>query len=210
VTAQFDSTVSSPRRPKLSLAAALVIFVAPVIAAWLVFSNMDAWGPKGTTNRGDLVIPARPLEGIALRRLDGAPLDLDFFKGLWTLVYIDSTSCDEACQTNLYKIRQIRLAQGENMERVQRLFVLTDTAKLDELQPLLAQHPGLVVATGEPLPLDRFVEQFELQGSAPADSAQRAYIVDPLGNLMMSYEPGADPKDLLKDLERLLKVSQIG
>ena len=40
--------------------------------------------------------------------------------------------------------------------------------------------------------------------------AERIYIVDPLGNLMMYYPPGADPGGMHKDLKKLLKYSKIG
>jgi cytochrome oxidase Cu insertion factor (SCO1/SenC/PrrC family) len=40
--------------------------------------------------------------------------------------------------------------------------------------------------------------------------ADRVYLVDPLGNLMMYYRPGADPRDIVQDLEKLLKYSHVG
>ncbi len=36
------------------------------------------------------------------------------------------------------------------------------------------------------------------------------YLVDPLGNVMMRFPANADPRRMQKDLERLLKASQIG
>jgi cytochrome oxidase Cu insertion factor (SCO1/SenC/PrrC family) len=36
------------------------------------------------------------------------------------------------------------------------------------------------------------------------------YLVDPNGNVMMRWPAAAEPKRMLKDLERLLKASQIG
>ena len=36
------------------------------------------------------------------------------------------------------------------------------------------------------------------------------YLVDPLGNVMMSYNPKQSPKDIYSDLTRLLKASKIG
>jgi hypothetical protein len=35
-------------------------------------------------------------------------------------------------------------------------------------------------------------------------------VIDPLGNLMMRFPREPDPSRMLKDLQRLLKVSQIG
>jgi hypothetical protein len=43
-----------------------------------------------------------------------------------------------------------------------------------------------------------------------ADGADGIYIVDPHGNLMMSYPATGSARGLLKDLERLLRLSSIG
>jgi hypothetical protein len=36
------------------------------------------------------------------------------------------------------------------------------------------------------------------------------YVMDPIGNIMMQFSPDLSPKLILKDLNKLLKVSQIG
>jgi hypothetical protein len=38
----------------------------------------------------------------------------------------------------------------------------------------------------------------------------RIYLIDPLGNLVLRYAPGADPSGIRRDLARLLRLSQIG
>jgi hypothetical protein len=43
-----------------------------------------------------------------------------------------------------------------------------------------------------------------------AVEAPRIYLIDPLGNLMMSYAADAKPKGMLEDLKRLLRLSSIG
>lgn len=46
---------------------------------------------------------------------------------------------------------------------------------------------------------------------APAEAEKdRFYIIDPAGNLMISYPATADPGAIQKDIKRLLKTSQIG
>jgi hypothetical protein len=40
--------------------------------------------------------------------------------------------------------------------------------------------------------------------------AEGVYIVDPLGNLVLRYPPQAPAADVLEDLKKLLRVSQIG
>ena len=78
------------------------------------------------------------------------------------------------------------------------------------MQAALKEHAGLEVVYGKPDEIDLVVKQFELKNKAPAKSAQRLYIVDPLGNLMMSYEKDFDAVGLIKDMTLLLKVSHIG
>jgi len=36
------------------------------------------------------------------------------------------------------------------------------------------------------------------------------FLIDPLGNIMMQYEPGFDPYQVKSDLTHLLRISQIG
>ena len=54
----------------------------------------------------------------------------------------------------------------------------------------------------------RLLEAFPDPGTAVTSG--KLYVVDPLGNLMMSYPGDAPPKSILTDLERLLKLSHIG
>ena len=44
----------------------------------------------------------------------------------------------------------------------------------------------------------------------PQLQPNRLYISDPMGNIMMSYNDQSEPMAVLKDMQRLLKVSQIG
>ena len=44
----------------------------------------------------------------------------------------------------------------------------------------------------------------------PQADAESLYLVDPLGNWMMVYPGAAEYKGILKDIKRLLRVSQIG
>lgn len=46
--------------------------------------------------------------------------------------------------------------------------------------------------------------------SFPILSTQMIYLVDPLGNVFMSYPASIDPIYILEDLKKLLEVSQIG
>lgn len=111
------------------------------------------------------------------------------------MVSFDGGACDAYCEKKLYFMRQVRLAQGKDQERVARLWIVTDSAK--PRPELLAAIEGSVISRAIP-------EGF------PGERTGHIYLVDPLGNLMMRFPRDPDPSKMLKDLQRLLKYSQFG
>ncbi|MGA7802367.1 MAG: SCO family protein [Gammaproteobacteria bacterium] len=203
------SRLSPLRRQRFTLVAIALIFVAPMAVAWLLLAR-PGWQPSYTVNHGTLIRPPRPLSAVALYRTDGAPLQADYLRGKWTLLYIGSEACPGVCQRQLYNTRQVRLAQGKNIGRVQRLLVLTGATTESELHAIRTDHPDLTVVVSRAAGRAAFLQQFRLAGATDPANAGQVYVIDPLGNLMMSYGPGASPSGMLKDLERLLKVSYVG
>ena len=98
-------------------------------------------------------------------------------------------------------MRQTRLALNQEMARVERVWLVTGACC--DRSYLEREQAGLVVL--EAAGADAVVSQF------PAGEREHAiYIVDPLGNLMMRHDARDDPKGLLTDLKKLLKLSHIG
>jgi hypothetical protein len=75
---------------------------------------------------------------------------------------------------------------------------------------LEAQYPGLMAFTGAPAEVQRLAREFASTRGTPLDGLERVYLVDPNGNLVLSYAPDADASGMRKDLARLLRLSQIG
>ncbi|MEW6589641.1 MAG: hypothetical protein AB1418_01245 [Pseudomonadota bacterium] len=173
------------------------VFVLPVAAAYLSYFG---WRPSGHTNYGEL-ITVTPLQHTAGVTHDGTPFDLKALQGKWIMVHVGPAACDAACTQQLYLMRQLRVAQGREQSRIERLWVLTDATAVDAA--LLGEHAGLHVWR----PTNAaFVEQFPAGG----DRAAHIFVVDPLGNLMLRFPEQPDPKGIMKDLKLLLKASQIG
>ncbi|HEB59643.1 MAG TPA: hypothetical protein ENJ01_10495 [Gammaproteobacteria bacterium] len=193
---------------RFTLVLLALAFLAPAGVSYIAYLNMDVTGR--TKNRGELVRPARPLVEFSLPRRDGTTYTRAQMTGKWTLVYIAGRECDEPCASALYKIRQSRMAQNENVRRVQRLLIIASDDPGPSYEKVLAAHSGMVVVNGSSAQLEPLLVQFRLAPKEDVVAAGRVYIVDPLGNLMMSYVPGFDPRDLVKDLQHLLKVSQVG
>lgn len=187
----------------------VLIFLTPTFVALVMHNVGNGWQPQGTTNRGQLIHPARPLELQQDLLYGDRPVN-DYLLGKWTLVYLATAECGEDCRHSLYKMRQSRLAQNENIKRVQRLLIMGSTAVPAELAEFLAtEHPKMDFVTLTTEQFDQLSGFFSIDDIPPGE-AGRVYIIDPLGNLMMYYPPEADPRGLLKDLQKLLKYSRIG
>ena len=187
-----------------------LLFLTPAFVAWVMHNSSEqGWRPEGTTNRGMLVHPARPLSLPVEMRIAGQTAN-DFLQGKWTLLYIGDADCDAVCNENLYKMRQIRTAQNENMRRIQQLYLVRDDAIPAPLAALLEKDYKNTAVTLLAAEQAAQIAPYFLIDDVSMQAAERVYIIDPLGNLMMYYPPDAAPGGMLKDLKKLLKYSKIG
>lgn len=170
------------------------LFILPVAASYLAYY---VWQPTARKNYGELIkqVDAQ-LKGDGL---DGQASDLATLKGKWVMVYVGGGACPKICQDLLYYMRQTRTAQGKEMDRVERLWLLTDdVVPSAELQQA---HAGLHYLRTSVSPTSQFV------GS---ETGAYLYMIDPLGHVMMRWPQNPDPSRMIKDIKQLLKASQIG
>ena len=196
----------SGARRKLLLLASL--FVLPMLVAYALYYS--GWRPETVHPHGELVQPARPVADAALVLLDGKPIRFSELRGKWTLVTFSAAECLKPCERNLTKMRQIIAAQGKEADRLQSVLVVTDGKALDWLRYAIQDYPGMRVITGPADSVAALAREFTLPAGGPLDKLNRVYLVDPLGNFMMSYPADADPTGMRKDLARLLRISRIG
>lgn len=176
------------KKARRTLLTILAICIAPFVAATIAFNFFPT---SGRVNYGDL-LPPTPLPDDVLGEL----------KGKWVLLHFDSGACGAACETKLFNMRQSRTAQGREMDRIERAWVV-----LDDKTPATRQQPlyeGVYLLRNTP---ERFIEAFPASANA---RAAHIYLIDPLGNVMLRFPADADPKRMIKDLQRLLKVSRTG
>jgi hypothetical protein len=181
-------------RAKLLLLASL--FLLPIVASLVAYRYFR---PEPTANYGELLLPPATVTSHPLGRDDGSGFTFAEMKDRWVLVASDSGACDAACIDKLTLMRQVRIALGRNGSRVARVLVVDDVRAPD--RTVLAPFEGMVIAItprGMTLP--------------PGAGNDRAhiYLVDPHGNVMMRWPAKAQFRRMLRDLERLLKASQIG
>jgi cytochrome oxidase Cu insertion factor (SCO1/SenC/PrrC family) len=202
---------SRQRRALIGLA---LLFFAPLALAFLLYYG-SSWRPGSRVNYGDLIDPPVPLPELALPRAvetRAAPENTSptFLRGKWTLLYLGPGSCPDRCREDLYNTRQVRAALGADRERVQRVFVAEGACC--DLDWLRTQHPDLITvqAGAEAAPLTALLRSHAAPAATDRVSADRVFLIDPLGNLMMSYAADARPKGMLEDLKKLLRLSHVG
>ena len=198
-----------PRRrsPVWILGLMLLVFVAPIVLSWWMYNYTQLGRDGGAYSHGELVRPPRQLPDMPLED-PLAPARSQRLHGKWSLVYLARGTCDDRCEQRFYMMRQIRLAMGRDAERLQRVLLLFEPAR--NAVPGWPPYRGQLVAQVEHGQADALAAIFTMTDADRPLDAGRLYIIDPLGNLMMSYPPGTDPTGIIKDLERLFKYSGIG
>jgi len=196
------------RLSRIKLISIFAIFAIPLLLASIYLHLVRAnGGSLGITSRGELISPAVPLSEFTLVAGEDE-FTLDSVRGLWTMLYVPEGECLDVCERNLYHMRQVRLALNHRMDRVQRAVLM---ASAEQISPaLLAEHPGLIAATGSTEAQDVLSSQITeaQQGMTPLSDA--IYLIDPFGNLMLRFPADLKPNSMLKDIKHLLKVSRIG
>ena len=217
-----DPAQTGPRARNLRTVGALAaLFLVPLALAFYTYYGTD-WRPVRHVNHGTLISPPRSLPAVTLPRVslaagqtpgaavDGAADDLGgqpAFRNQWSLVYIGDGACDPSCRWALFVLRQTRLGLNRDMTRLARVFLVSGGCCDREF--LARAYPGLVVLDAAGPQGAALLAQFPGAGGAGV-RAHTLYIVDPLGNLMMSYDARANPHGLLQDLQQLLRLSHIG
>jgi len=199
------STVDSGLRARNLRTLALLggLFLLPLAISFWMYYGTD-WRPMGRVNHGELISPAKPLPLTSLPSVaPSAAAPAELFRQKWSLVYIGNGRCDDACRHTLYVMRQTRLSLNNEMTRVARVFLAT--AECCDRDFLEREHPGLLVLDATGAGAGPLLGNFPL-----ADRDQSLFIVDPLGNLLMSYDARQNPQGLLQDLKKLLTLSHIG
>jgi len=205
----MDADVEKIQLSRLKMLGVLAVCAAPLLASYFTYYVIKPQG--GATNAGTLIDPRLyPIPAMASTTLDGQPQTLEQFKGKWIMLKVGPSDCQQDCQDQLFAMRQLRTMQGKEMERIERVWLITDQQPLDTV--LLRVNDGTRMLRA---PAATVAGWLPLEGNAD-QVTEHVYLIDPLGNLMMRFPKGAVSSDLVqvkrvhKDIAKLLKASAIG
>jgi len=168
------------------------LFVLPLAASFALYYGFG-WRPSGSSNHGELLQPIRQLPPLA------QPL-----RDKWAMAYVGDGACNEDCRQALVFARQTRLSLAQDTARVN--WVLFATGHCCDHAYLDAEHRGIQV-----LDVSDPDMRAALLAVLPAtDLAHSLFVIDPLGNIVLRYDVRENPRGLLDDMKKLLKLSHIG
>ncbi len=202
MSAITDRPPASHWRRYRTLYLLLAVCAAPVLASYLAYYLLP---PQGRTNYGQLVEPQRPAPALGLTQLDGRRVELAALRGRWIMLQVDEAACAAACQRKLWNMRQVRLTQGKDRDRIERVWLITDSAPL--APALLREYDGTLFLRADRAELASFLA---LPPDPGARLTDHVWLIDPLGNLMLRWPKNEDPNRMKKDLTKLLRASRVG
>ncbi|MGJ9420420.1 SCO family protein [Massilia sp. CMS3.1] len=186
---------------RLKLMVLLLVCAAPIIASYVTYYIIK---PEGRTNYGAFIDQrAHPMPTMTSTTLDGQPETLEKYAGKWIMVKVGGGACAEACLKQLFAMRQLRTMQGKNMERIERVWLITDKEPLDTM--VIRQHDDVHMLR---VPREQLSRWLPVEIGTKLDD--HIFLIDPRSNLMMRFPKDPDPRRVHKDLSKLLKASAIG
>ena len=178
-----QSKQNGPTSGRKQLAVILIMASCSLGGSYALFFAAQDGERWGTTNNGTFVQPVVTVDQLQWQTPDGVPLSTSSQWWLWTV----ADQCDVVCAEALQKLRAAHILLNKEAKRVRRGITTGPAFVIPDDQPDLLRIQSLREQTPEGI-----------------------YIVDPNGNLVFFYPLDINPKLLLADLKRLLKVSQIG
>lgn len=177
---------------KRSLWAMMVIFILPLVVAMILYQLRDHWDIS-TTNYGAFINP--PLDIGDFHAVDSALGDIhaDTFAGKWLLVFVDSGNNESNSDLAVQKLESVYFSLGKEVGNVRPLLIAKQPPKTSPEHPFAIEHRYIHTAIANTAELGMMQDHF--------------YIADPTGRLILNYDKEAQSNGILRDLRKLLKVS---
>lgn len=160
----------------------LIVFIMfamtglPLSFAWAMVYN--DWRPNAITAKGDFLNKPIAWDSVSTEPLAGAD-------GTWRLLIVEE-SCQQICQQRLESYRRMHVALGRKSNGLSRVLMSSNQAKYE----------------------DEFLYRADISKMNSVKKEQlshKAWLVDPAGWLVMSFDADQDAAELHKDILKLLK-----
>tara|TARA_B100000035_G_scaffold210907_1_gene180545 strand:+ start:14647 stop:15228 length:582 start_codon:yes stop_codon:yes gene_type:complete len=191
--------ISKQNKGRLILIVIALMFFLPILLSYYLNFYTDFKKDAVGVQHGILINP--PIELGALYGFAIGQKDLQEFEKKWTLVFFVEEDCDKNCQEKLYQLRQIRLAIGKDRDKVERILIANKLLDWDNYKEDFIGQKVIDNRSQSYQELNRLIKSYQ------GYSKKAIYLVDAYGSLIMKYPKDTQPKGIIKDIERLIRVA---
>ena len=188
------------------------LFLLAIGVAVFVFAKPASF--RGTT----FAEPYPVASEIDLARSDGSRFRLSELRGDVVLVFFGYTSCPDVCPTTLAELRQaLSELNAQDVDRVKVVFVTVDPDRdsPERVQEYVDQfNPAFIGLSGSKTDLEKVWAEYGVYREIADEQSAAGYIVnhtarvslvDPQGNLRISFSFDTPVEDIVHDLKLMLK-----
>lgn len=192
------------KKSRFVLLAMLVLFSAPYVASFVLYNFGDKFN-IGTTNYGELLNPRVSFESINFKTTENKSVDVKAYKGKWLLLATGTAECGEPCKASLYKMRQVRKLMAVDRAWIRRAYAITNKGDLSGLQDFMQDYEGTDLFTISEVTLGNIEQKLNIEKGTVEN---RMILIDPAGDIILTYPQDPDPKGVHGDIEKLFKVTK--
>jgi protein SCO1 len=156
---------------------------------------------------GSVIDPPMPAPDFTLTNQASEKISLSDLKGKYILLFFGYTNCPDECPATMGVLKQVYSQLKDQADKIQVVFVTTDPAHdtpqaLDEF--LNRIDPSFIGLTGTKTELQPIWANY---GVTVLDEGTthslRIYLIDPQGNITLTYPTASVSEDITADLNRL-------
>ncbi len=198
------------------------VFWLVALLTTLSLLSVSCLGASAHEYKGGVLEPPAPLPDFALKDVHGQLFHLSQVKGDIALVYFGYTFCPDVCPLTLAEVRQALTGLKTGRERVHVIFVSVDPERdtPEVLSRYLAAFDPTFIGLSDDFekvkevmkPYGAFAEKESAPDSAAGylvSHSARLFLVDPQGQLLLTYPYGFEVDDLRSDLEYILQQEKL-
>tara|TARA_B100000401_G_scaffold420217_1_gene345481 strand:- start:1177 stop:1758 length:582 start_codon:yes stop_codon:yes gene_type:complete len=187
-------------RNKIYLSIILLTPPMVLLLSWLYFTQIfDPEGSYDGKTRQNGVFFKSYFNFNQFKNSQGGEDILEFEDGKWVLsVYV--TDADKSADS-IYLMRQLNVALNRDINKLKRVIFYSNKMLVSELDKIKADYPRVEIVEDKNGVLLNVLER---NSKLNFNEENPIFVIDPYGRAVMYFDPGTDPKLILKDLKVLI------
>ncbi|MCV6636099.1 SCO family protein [Candidatus Albibeggiatoa sp. nov. NOAA] len=183
------------------------------------FFILPAFQPNESNGIQGMLSKPQAIKPFELTRHDNQPLNLDSFKGKWTMLFFGYTHCPDICPMALSILRGIKLSLDEQHPEQETQFVFVSVDGKRDTPEQLSQyitffHPEFIGATGDEKQVNALTRQLNIVYMKMPEQEDGSYIINHSSTILL-VNPGAQlagrfstPHDIADIIQRYIQMRQ--